>query len=867
MRFAWTDANGVPQKPNWDELKDLRVRQTLASVEKAGPAMSQADKESHVLNAAGEITGFIDYLGGMGYRPFEDETPACDGYEPLQIEGISLDDLNKDAAFLSLHPRQRHRIVADAELQMVNSQKKTHREELAATQQLRKMKSQYARSEEVKSFHNTVRTKGRDEAVKNFRPSIVKQAGRSQRIKPSHATKQMRSGATKKQKASQRAAENRQLAKDIAVKIEHLQDLIEVSHEQQEATQVAVDKPDLHSPEVSPEVLAEKKRLKQVSDCMVVQALNFQSLLTRIQQTQREMEHTEQLSQTAHRSLQKKMKFLLNRVKSAPAPKKGGPVPATELQTEHTIEQPASAPVPASQDPGSAAQGPSPAAPLSGPTTQDPAAAAQGQVLKSVPAPKKGGPVPATELQTEHTIEQPASAPVPASQDPGSAAQGPSPAAPLSGPTTQDPAAAAQGQVSTEPLPNRIDYNEAFCERLGTINGQMAPGAIEDAGWEKHLDEQSVFAGMLELEARLCVDRPDFFMLSPARCAAYADSKPTDVHAADFFSRRESSLFIVGVFWLRIRDHYAMFRAERKQLGHPWSTQWWDPFVSEPASSKKACQSLVRNLDLLPPAAKLKALKSGTETHSWKSGLQVLAKMEVWIREWRGEPPRVDVAIQEVHARLNEFLSHLRSTKKPGAQSSGPAAGSSCPATEGSGAAAEASGPAKAAPVQHESFEKASSSEVPPLHPEAKPTADFAPRRIKQLADGACVLDLLPPVRDMELRPSTWFWRDFRFTVVFDKGGNPNGWEAACIMNHEDGGHCRKRLVHKSGAAPDVIDLVQRSLKFWCLQCGHATRVAHRDTPIPFPDEIPDEAALEVTPLVVGDGCNRRARLDNNKAL
>jgi len=126
------------------------------------------------------------------------------------------------------------------------------------------------------------------------------------------------------------------------------------------------------------------------------------------------------------------------------------------------------------------------------------------------------------------------------------------------------------------------------------------------------------------------------------------------------------------------------------------------------------------------------------------------------------------------------------------------------------------------------------------------------------LADDACLLDLLPPVRYMELRPSTWYWRGFRFTVVFDKGGNPNGWEAACIMNHEDGGHCRKRLVHKSGAAPDVIDLVQRSLKFWCLQCGHATRVAHRDTT--FPDEIPDDEALNATPLVMARRCNRRAR-------
>ena len=131
------------------------------------------------------------------------------------------------------------------------------------------------------------------------------------------------------------------------------------------------------------------------------------------------------------------------------------------------------------------------------------------------------------------------------------------------------------------------------------------------------------------------------------------------------------------------------------------------------------------------------------------------------------------------------------------------------------------------------------------------------------LADDACLLDLLPPVRYMELRPSTWYWRGFRFTVVFDKGGNPNGWEAACIMNHEDGGHCRKRLVHKSGAAPDVIDLVQRSLKFWCLQCGHATRVAHRDTT--FPDEIPDDEALNATKLVMARRCNM-ARRYNRRA-
>ena len=75
--------------------------------------------------------------------------------------------------------------------------------------------------------------------------------------------------------------------------------------------------------------------------------------------------------------------------------------------------------------------------------------------------------------------------------------------------------------------------------------------------------------------------------------------------------------------------------------------------------------------------------------------------MEAWIRERRGERPGAAVPIEEVQARLNQFLSKLRAAKDPGAQSSGPAAGSSGPATEGSGAAAAASGPAKAAPVEH----------------------------------------------------------------------------------------------------------------------------------------------------------------------
>jgi len=158
-----------------------------------------------------------------------------------------------------------------------------------------------------------------------------------------------------------------------------------------------------------------------------------------------------------------------------------------------------------------------------------------------------------------------------------------------------------------------------------------------------------------------------------------------------------------------------------------------------------------------------------------------------------------------------------------------------------------------------------SSSEVPPLHPKAKPIAVFAPRHKKSKADDACVLDLLEPARDMELRESTWHWRGFRFTTVFDNDGNPNGWEASCIMTHEDRGDCRKRLAYGSGAAADRIDLVERTLKFWCLQCGHVTRVAHRDTPMP--DVIPSHEAIEATQIKMADSCKQRRKPDKNKTL
>ena len=111
------------------------------------------------------------------------------------------------------------------------------------------------------------------------------------------------------------------------------------------------------------------------------------------------------------------------------------------------------------------------------------------------------------------------------------AAQASSPAAPLSGPSTQGAAAAAQGPARfnpkdyTKPGPKRIDFrfflNKELWNCLGEVNGQTEPSTLEDVIADKNLDQQTVHAGMLELETRLCVDIPGVYILSPAVCTVF----------------------------------------------------------------------------------------------------------------------------------------------------------------------------------------------------------------------------------------------------------------------------------------------------------------------------------------------------------
>ena len=235
-----------------------------------------------------------------------------------------------------------------------------------------------------------------------------------------------------------------------------------------------------------------------------------------------------------------------------------------------------------------------------------------------------------------------------------------------------------------------MEYNKfsdkAKVEILDAINGKHNPDGIEDVVWGRDLDQQTVHAGMEELRQRLCKDIPGVFLLPPAVCTAYAISKPTEVSEADFIKERDASLFICGVVWATSPAHYTLIRAQRQSLHSAWEPQFWDPYSQELPRSREAAENLLMNLGLLPATSKLPLPAPGPQLDGWSCGLQVLAKMEAWMREWRGEQPGPDVDIAEVQLRLNEFLWVLKGPAPGGPH---PAAGISGPAAEATDQAAK----------------------------------------------------------------------------------------------------------------------------------------------------------------------------------
>ena len=166
-RFDWLDADGQPLKPNWNDLRDIRLRQ---EAEAAKIRTSNVDIPG-ITDSNSEICDFIDFLGGVGEAPFEDRlVEAGDRNEDVvMLPWIPLDELSVGANFLPLHPRLRKELVARMEMQFVKDPTPKTRRKGKESQHVTHSKADTTRTLKLE-YQELVDKLGLEKARENFAP-------------------------------------------------------------------------------------------------------------------------------------------------------------------------------------------------------------------------------------------------------------------------------------------------------------------------------------------------------------------------------------------------------------------------------------------------------------------------------------------------------------------------------------------------------------------------------------------------------------------------------------------------------------------------------------------------------------------------
>ena len=390
MRFDHVDGEGTPTKPNWEDLAELRSKQTLTAVQRAGKDMSKTEREAHIEKLTLPIKGFIDAMGGIGEKPFADENEGdIDGKEALhiEIENIALEELCENASFRSLHPRERQRILLQVGLADVKSQASNPRSTRGLRAKERQMQNSLGRATMTSQFRDKVEEVGEEKAKNLFAPWVERRAGK--KPKATTATKSdkktRRSGAGKKRAAKAKAAQVKKLGADLAEATMKLQAALEETAPCKKAPKVDAANPD----QSVADGVAENTRRMKLANSATMRTLQIEDLVKGINAELEALSSATLSNQSEHTKLSKVTQRLSYKVKhlshKQAAAARAEQLPQTKLQPEHACEHPASGPVPASQSPSAAAPGPSQAAPLSAPSTQ-------GGAQSSGPAAGSSGP-------------------------------------------------------------------------------------------------------------------------------------------------------------------------------------------------------------------------------------------------------------------------------------------------------------------------------------------------------------------------------------------------------------------------------------------------------------------------------------------
>ena len=214
------------------------------------------------------MDGFVDFLGGFGQIPFEDEDDATDGQLYLRFPWIVAEDLNMDAVFHSLHPRKRNALLAAAELREVPSQKKkSERARGADTLALKTLADESERSKKAKARQDMVAKFGIGEARRRCHPIVEKKRGRT-----GNQTRRAKKRRQWRSRVKNRRTDCGQLALHIDEQVEELKKAVAAIT----GKKIAVEQ-DLHEPSS----FAERRAFWKAADALPVQGLALQALSNR----------------------------------------------------------------------------------------------------------------------------------------------------------------------------------------------------------------------------------------------------------------------------------------------------------------------------------------------------------------------------------------------------------------------------------------------------------------------------------------------------------------------------------------------------------------------------------------------------------
>jgi hypothetical protein len=176
-RMALVPVSGIPSKPDWDKLGELRQRQRLEYLEKKGDSIPKPER-LQILDNSSPLNSFIDFLDGFGVKPFQDGIDESEAIGPnLAGPDFAMDRLHQDASFLSLHPRVRRAILMGDCVKSLSSGFAAHKRKNLQDVTLRRLKTKTDRSDRVKELAQSVADRGIEEARKRFVPNRVKKGG------------------------------------------------------------------------------------------------------------------------------------------------------------------------------------------------------------------------------------------------------------------------------------------------------------------------------------------------------------------------------------------------------------------------------------------------------------------------------------------------------------------------------------------------------------------------------------------------------------------------------------------------------------------------------------------------------------------